>query len=125
MKKYLLVLFAAIAIIGCQKDEQAVTESGVRDALESGLSTYNVTAIIVNTASGVRLMSAYKELIVSLDLSLNESGLSIIAVENGLNSEDIDLVYFYSYSHMLQVFFKEELRSPGDSWLYLTLDAGK
>ena len=125
MKKYLLVLFAAIAIIGCQKDEQPVTETGVREALESGLSTYNVTAVIANTASGARLMSAYKEQIVSLDLSLNESGLTIIAVENGLDSENIDLVYFYSYSHMLQVFFKEELRSAGDSWLYLTLDAGK
>ncbi len=127
MKKYLLLLFAAFAIVGCKQDilehSEAEMAERMKDNLESGISSYDIVSFYVCNVREEMLLDVYEERYKSFILSLNDSGLSLKIGQLNNVGVQISQVFFYPYSNMLQVGFSEVKQLEGTARLSITLDA--
>ena len=129
MKKYLLALFAAFAIVGCKQDILVHSETEIaemmKDNLESGISKYDIASFFVCNENMEMLLDVYEEHYKTFDLSLNDIGLSLKIGQLNSDGDELAGVFFYSYYDMFRVEFSTANQLAGTARLSITLDAGK
>lgn len=115
-------MIIAIAFLGCEKSSETPSTDGTREAIEAGLSAYNITEVVLYRTGG----SSFNNFTIggmtkSFDININDEGMSLkVVLEDSSGSRED--YYYYPFSYMIEIAFLEIAGSSGDAKLLITLD---